>query len=183
MPSASLLIAGIVAAIALLVVGLVVIFRPGDNTLIVGAIFGFALAIGTAALGVKQSVDNGAARIEDRKTIKAIDTKVDAAVVSVDTTRDHWNHELGEWKKAIEANAAKDRDLLLAQTKQLIAEALATGLARGRELAVQEAQDTAVAVVAASGPSADHLPADTVEVVASLPAVIKIVAPPAEQSP
>lgn len=157
MPSKVPIAAAIVGSIVVIGALLILVFYQGtDKVVLVGlyvtvivAVFGYLQsATNTSALAViapqvKQAVE----------TVAAVDVKVDSAVEVVETTHKIVNNELTKWKQGVVDDAEKDRLLWEERSKKLIADALATGLARGRELAVQEAQDTAVAVVAAAVPA------------------------------
>ncbi len=131
MANASLIIAGVIAAVALMVVGLVVIFHPGDNTLIVTTIFGFALAIGTGALGYRQSTEARQQSAANADAIKDTRIAVDGRMEQL----------LSTVKALAEKQGALDS-----------ADARAAGIKEGRDRAeeYQRVENESAAVVAAT---------------------------------
>jgi uncharacterized protein with gpF-like domain len=127
-------------------------------------VFGFAGAAITGVLSYKASLDNAAALKADKaeikedlasvnKHVKGIDGKVagiDDKVVDiggiVKSSHDSWNSRLTEWKEAIRAENETARTLMQQETRQLVTEALAEGLRRGRE---EAAVENAAAIAAA----------------------------------
>lgn len=181
MPNRALVIVlgalGIVYIVALVSM---LIWYDGDK-LVAGTLLSGAVGVLVPSLlSLKQSADNAAA-IE--KTIKKVDANTDLtvqAVETVETTHKIVNNELSKWKQSVIDQSQKDRLLWEERSKSLIAEALAEGLARGRqemETSHQDAVTEAARVAQVAAETATEAARVVVDAAATAAAVLVAAAP------